>query len=85
MKIDPIVGVYTSITEEDISEAQPLDECPEQHEIKLPPHLISLYAQAKKNCANPGQEEQVSSLLVQYQDVFSKGSDDEGANLLGQA
>ena len=52
MKAGTVVGVYTSIAEGDISQAEPLDGCPEQHEASLPPHLADLYSQAKENCVN---------------------------------
>ena len=82
VKAGTVVGVYTSITEKDISEAEPLDGSLEQNEADLPPHLVDLYMQAKKNCIDLSQEEQLSGLLMQYRDVFSKGSDDVGLTSL---
>ena len=82
VKAGTVVRVYTSITEKDISEAEPLDGSLEQNEADLPPHLVDLYMQAKKNCIDLSQEEQLSGLLMQYRDVFSKGSDDVGLTSL---
>ena len=77
-----MVGVYTFIAETDISEAEPLDGSPVQNEAQLPHHLVDLYMQAKENCAGRDQEEKLSGLLVQYQDVFSKGADYMGRTSL---
>ena len=77
-----MVGVYTSIAEKDISEAEPLDGSPVQNEAQLSHHLIDLYMQAKGNCTGRDQEEKLSGLLVQYQDVFSKGANDMGRTSL---
>ena len=76
------VGIYTSIEEKDITEAELPEESPEQHEIGLPTHMTSLYARARENCQDPHQEEQLSTLLTQYQDVFSRGSEDMGRTTL---
>ena len=82
VKAGTVVGVYTSIAEKDISEAEPLDGSPVPDEARLPHHLVDLYRQAKGNCDGPDQERKLSGLLVQYQDVFSKGADDMGRTSL---
>ena len=82
MKSGTTVGVYTSIKKGDIKKAELSEGCPEQHESGLPAHLTSLYARARENCHNLTQEEQLSTLLTQYQDVFSKGAEDMGRTTL---
>ena len=76
------VGVYTSIEEADISETELSGEQPDQDGVGLPDHLTSLFARAKENCPGLEQEEQLSALLIKYQDVFSKGAEDMGRTTL---
>ena len=76
------MGVYTSIEEEDISEAELPGEQPEQHGIELPDHLTSLFARARENCHDLAQEERLSTLPTQYQDMFSKGAENMGRTTL---
>ena len=76
VKAGTTVGVYTLIEEDNINEAELPGECPEQHEIGLPTHLTSLFARARENCHDRTQEEQLSTLLTRYQDIFSKGTED---------
>ena len=84
MKAGTTVGVYTCIEEGDIKQAELSEMCPEWHEIGLPVHLTSLYAWARENCYNLTEEEQLSTLLTQYQDVFSKGVEDMGRTTLAE-
>ena len=82
VKAGTTLGIYTSIEEDDINEAELPGECPAQHEAGLPTHLTSLYTRAKENCHDFAQEEQLSTLLTEYQDVFSKGAEDMGRTTL---
>ena len=82
MKAGTTIGVYTSIDEQDVSQAELPGERSTQHGAGLPPHLADLYSQAKRNCANQAQERQLSALLIQYQDVFSQGAGDMGRTTL---
>ena len=82
MRAGTTVGIYTSIEEKGISEAEPSKECPTRHKADLPAHLTSLYAQAKKNCNSLAQEKRLRALIVQYQDVFSRRAGDMGRTTL---
>ena len=82
MKAGTTIGVYTSVDEGNISQAELPEECLARQGAGLPHHLVDLYTQAKENCDNQSQERQLSALLIQYQDVFSRGAEDMGRTKL---
>ena len=84
VKAGTTVGVYTSIEDKDISEAELPGEQPDQYGIGLPDHLTSLFTRARENCHYLTQEEQLSTLLTKYQDVFSTGAEDMGRTTLAE-